>query len=215
MELDYGTVYIYSIYIIFQTSNYAIQRYNKQWFSCLSVASRRQKLREWRIEERTCSVKFYNTEPLSQFDSIILRLIDSTESGKITREELGLTLGFDIANRSFGSKRYYKDSAEVSLFNKLLDSVMMWNLIIEESEDENTKDESLDISDSTEKNENVTEENHKKSNATKYIRLTRLGHKALDMNCKFSFFSGEKVVMSNVNKSEYLEDTENFPFSPL
>ncbi|MCS2506072.1 hypothetical protein NXW48_10180 [Phocaeicola vulgatus] len=89
---------------------------------------------------------------------------------------------------------------------------MMWNLIIEESEDENTKDESLDISDSTEKNENVTEENHKKSNATKYIRLTRLGHKALDMNCKFSFFSGEKVVMSNVNKSEYLEDTENFPF---
>ena len=171
-----------------------------------------KKLREWRIEERTCSVKFYNTEPLSQFDSIILRLIDSTESGKITREELGLTLGFDIANRSFGSKRYYKDSAEVSLFNKLLDSVMMWNLIIEESEDENTKDESLDISDSTEKNENVTEENHKKSNATKYIRLTRLGHKALDMNCKFSFFSGEKVVMSNVNKSEYLEDTENFPF---
>lgn len=159
--------------------------------------------------------KVYNTEPLSQFDSIILRLIDSTESGKITREELGLTLGFDIANRSFGSKRYYKDSAEVSLFNKLLDSVMMWNLIIEESEDENTKDESLDISDSTEKNENVTEENHKKSNATKYIRLTRLGHKALDMNCKFSFFSGEKVVMSNVNKSEYLEDTENFPFSPL
>ena len=51
-----------------------------------------KKLREWRIEERTCSVKFYNTEPLSEFDSIILRLIDSTESGKITREELGLSL---------------------------------------------------------------------------------------------------------------------------
>lgn len=27
-----------------------------------------KKLREWRIEERTCSVKFYNTEPLSEFD---------------------------------------------------------------------------------------------------------------------------------------------------
>ena len=38
-----------------------------------------KKLREWRIEERTCSVKFYNTEPLSEFDSIILRLIDSTD----------------------------------------------------------------------------------------------------------------------------------------
>ena len=171
-----------------------------------------KKLREWRIEERTCSVKFYKTEPLNEFDSIILRLIDSTEAGKITREELGLTLGFDIADRTFGAKRYYKDSAEISLFNKLLDSVMMWNLIVEESEKENTKDESLDIPEGTEKNENASEENHKKSDAPKYIRLTRLGHKALDMNCKFSFFSGEKVVMSNVNKSECLEDTENFPF---
>lgn len=171
-----------------------------------------KKLREWRIEERTCAVKFYNTEPLTELDSIILRVIYSTEAGKITREELGLTLGFDIADRFFGSKRYYKDSAEVSLFNKLLDSVMKWNLIVEESENENTYDETLNISDCTENNETVSEQNEKKSNAPKYIRLTRLGHKALDMNCKFSFFSGEKIVMSNVNKSECIEDTKNFPF---
>lgn len=171
-----------------------------------------KKLREWRIEERTCTVKFYRTEPLTEFDSIILRLIDSTESGKITREELGLTLGFDVADRFFGSKRYYKDSAEVSLFNKLLDSVMIWKLIVEESEMENTEAENLDHTDSTENNEVVPEDKEKKSDTPKYIRLTRLGHKALDMNCKFSFFSGEKVVMSNVNKSEHIEDTDNFPF---
>lgn len=171
-----------------------------------------KKLREWRIEERTCSVKFYRTEPLTEFDSIILRLIDSTEDGKITREELGLTLGFDVADRFFGSKRYYKDSAEVSLFNKLLNSVIMWNLIVEESENENTDNENFDLSDSTENNEKVSIENEKKTDSPKYIRLTRLGHKALDMNCKFSFFSGKKVVMSNVNKSEYIEDTDNFPF---
>lgn len=170
-----------------------------------------KKLREWRIEERTCTVRFYRTEPLSEFDSIILRLINSAEGGKITREELGLTLGFDLADRFFGSKRYYKDSAEVSLFNKLLDSVMMWNLIVEESENENTDAENRNLSDST-NTEVVSEDTGMESDAPKYIRLTRLGQKALDMNCKFSFFSGEKVVMSNVNKSEYIEDTDNFPF---
>lgn len=171
-----------------------------------------KKLREWRIEERACSVKFYRTEPLSELDSIILRLIDSTETGKITREELGLTLGFDVANRFFGSKRFYKDKAEVLLFNNLLDSVMKWNLIIEESENEESNDESLNASDITDINEKVSEENEKEGSASKFIRLTRLGQKALDMNCKFSFFTGEKVVMSNINKSEYIEDTETFPF---
>lgn len=168
-----------------------------------------EKLREWRIEERTCSVKFYSTEPLTEFDSIILRLIDSIEGGKITREELGLTLGFDVADRLYGSKWYYRDSAEVALFNKLLDSVMRWNLIVEESEKKDADSEAFDIPNSI---EIVSEEHEKKSDAPKYIRLTRLGHKALDMNCKFSFFSGEKVVMSNVNKSEQIEDTDNFPF---
>lgn len=171
-----------------------------------------KKLCEWRIEERTCAVKFYSTEPLSEFDSIILRLIHSNEGGKIKREELGLTLGFDIANTFFGSKRYYKDTAEVLLFNKLLDSVMKWNLIVEESEKEDNATENLDLSDRTENTEAGLEEKGKKSDASKYIRLTRLGHKALDMNCKFSFFSGEKIVMSNVNKSECLEDTDKFPF---
>lgn len=171
-----------------------------------------KKLREWRIEERACSVKFYRTAPLSELDSIILRLIDSTETGKITREELGLTLGFDVANRFFGDKKYYKDKAEVLLFNNLLDSVMKWNLIIEESVNEESNDESLNASDITDINEKVSEENEKEESASKYIRLTRLGQKALDMNCKFSFFSGEKVVMSNINKSEHIEDTETFPF---
>lgn len=171
-----------------------------------------KKLREWRIEERTCTVKFYSTEPLTEFDSIILRLIDSTEGGKITREELGLTLGFDIADRFFGSKRYYKDSAEVSLFNKLLDSVMMWNLIVEELEKENADTENLDLSDSTDNNEVVSEESEKKSDAPKYIRLTTLGRKALEMNCKFSFFTGEKVVYSNMNLSDLPIDRDFFPF---
>ena len=171
-----------------------------------------KKLREWRIEERTCTVKFYSTEPLTEFDSIILRLIDSTEGGKITKEELGLTLGFDIADKLFGSKRYYKDSAEVSLFNKLLDSVMIWNLIVEELEKENADTENLDLSDSTDNNEVVSEESEKKSDSPKYIRLTTLGRKALEMNCKFSFFTGEKVVYSNMNLSDLPIDREFFPF---
>src|SRR5574344_637616 len=119
-----------------------------------------KKLREWRIEERTCTVNFYKTEPLTEFDSIILRLIDSTESGKITREELGLTLGFDVADRVF----------------------------------------------TTEENEVIPEGEKKKVDVPKYIRLTGLGRKALEMNCKFSFYTGEKVIYNNMNMSDLAED---------
>ena len=172
-----------------------------------------KKLREWRIEERTCTVNFYKTEPLTEFDSIILRLIDSTESGKITREELGLTLGFDVADRVFGSKRYYKDSAEVDLFNKLLDSVIKWNLIIEERiKTEIPVNEGSDIVFTTEENEVIPEGEKKKVDVPKYIRLTGLGRKALEMNCKFSFYTGEKVIYNNMNMSDLAEDRENFPF---
>ena len=172
-----------------------------------------KKLREWRIEERTCTVNFYKTEPLTEFDSIILRLIDSTEGGKITREELGLTLGFDVADRVFGSKRYYRDSAEVALFNKLLDSVIKWNLIIEEPiKIEMPVNEGSDIVFTTEEKEVIPEGGKKEVDESKYIRLTGLGRKALEMNCKFSFFTGEKVIYNNMNMSELAEDRENFPF---
>lgn len=172
-----------------------------------------KKLREWRIEERTCNVNFYKTEPLSELDSVILRLVNSQEGGKVTREELGLTLGFDIADRFFGSKRFYKDAAEVSLFNKLLDSVMEWHLIIEVSEESaKSEDEDNDPNVSISENENKPEGDEKKEDAPKYIRLTKLGQKALEMNCKFSFFTGEKMVYSNMNLSDFPEDRENFPF---
>lgn len=172
-----------------------------------------KKLSEWRIEERTCNVNFYKTAPLSELDSVILRLVNSLEGGKVTREELGLTLGFDVADRNFGLKRYYKDAAEVALLNKLLDSVMEWHLLIEESEKSVKPEyEGAVTNVSSFENENIPEGNEKREDAPKYIRLTKLGQKALEMNCKFSFFTGEKVVYSNMNLSDLPEDRGNFPF---
>lgn len=172
-----------------------------------------QKLREWRIEERTCSVKFYRTEPLSELDSVILRLVASMEGGKVTREELGLTLGFDVADRYYGSKRYYKDAAEVSLFNKLLESVMNWHLIVEEA-DENDQAENNDIDGgiASDDYQNTKNANKEKIEEHNHLRLSKLGQMALEKNCKFSFFSGEKIVLSNINRSEKEDDRDNFPF---
>ena len=171
--------------------------------------ARDAKLREWRIEERSCSVKFYRTQPLSELDLVILRLVKSLEENNLTKEELGLTLGFDVSDTVFGENRYYKDSAEVALFNKILDRVIEWNLLKEDEVEENsieTEDDSVDQQ--TENNSEST----KKKEVKKHIRLPKLGHKALEKNCKFTFYSGKKVLYSNVNKSDIKEDTIDFPF---
>lgn len=170
-----------------------------------------RKLREWRIEESFYSVKFYRREPLSELDLIFLRLIKSMENQRVTREELALTLGFDVADKYYGNKRFYKDNAEVSLFNKMLEGIFKWNLIAEYSEkpvDSELKE--ADSVDSVSSDNNIDKD--KTSNEKKYIRLTKLGQKALEMNCKFSFFSGKKTVYANINKSDLPEDKEDFPF---
>lgn len=167
------------------------------------------KLREWRIEERSCSVKFYRTHPLSELDLVILRLVQSLEENNLTKEELGLTLGFDISDTVFGEKRYYKDTAEVALFNKILGRVIEWNLLKEDIHEEDpteTEEESDD-----QETESNSESTNKKE-VKKYIRLTKLGYKALERNCKFTFFSGKKVLYTNINKSNKQEDTIDFPF---
>lgn len=167
------------------------------------------KLREWRIEERSCSVKFYRTHPLSELDLVILRLVQSLEENNLTKEELGLTLGFDVSDTVFGEKRYYKDTAEVVLFSKILDRVIKWKLLKEEAlEDDSTETNNDSVDQETENNSEST----KKKEVKKYIRLTKLGHKALEKNCKFTFFSGRKVLYSNINKSDRQEDTIDFPF---
>lgn len=81
------------------------------------------KLREWPVKETSCTVRFYKTEDLSELELVLLRLISSLESNKITKEDIALTLGFDVAEKTFGDKRFYRDQAEVSLFNSMIDSI--------------------------------------------------------------------------------------------
>lgn len=81
------------------------------------------KLREWPVKETLCAVRFYKTEDLSELELVLLRLISSLESNKITKEDIALTLGFDVAEKTFGNKRFYRDQAEVSLFNSMIDSI--------------------------------------------------------------------------------------------
>ena len=69
------------------------------------------KLREWPVKETLCAVRFYRTEPLTELEVVLLRLINSLEGNKITREDIALTLGFDVADKTFGDKRFYRDQA--------------------------------------------------------------------------------------------------------
>jgi len=167
------------------------------------------KLREWPIKEKLCAVKFYSTEPLTELDLVFLRLISSLENNKITKEEIALTLGFDVSDRTFGAKRFYRDQAEITLFNNMIDSVFKLNLVVEEAEKKYVFSE--ENTNSYEEETAPTESNEKKTEI-KYIRLTRLGRKALEKNCRFSFFEGKICLLENVNKSILSEDTVDFPF---
>lgn len=158
------------------------------------------RLREWRVMQTTCRVKYYKTVSLSSLETIFLRLLKSLEGKLITKEEFGLILGFDIANRKFGIKRYYKDVSEVQLYQSMISSLFEWNLIIEEP----AKNESAEGKD--------TEQSTNDVDKKKYLRLTKLGQIALERNCKFSFFTGSKILIENINKSILEEDTTFFPF---
>lgn len=167
------------------------------------------KLREWPVKETLYTVRFYKTEVLSKLDLVLLHLISSLESNKITKEDIALTLGFDVAEKTFGDKRFYRDQAEISLFNSMIDSIFKWHLAVEESDSEDQcSEENLESKDSEEANEEISA----KKEAIKYIRLTRLGNKALEMNCKFLFYEGKIRLLENVNKSELSIDTVDFPF---
>ena len=46
------------------------------------------KLREWPVKETLCAVRFYRTEPLTELEVVLLRLINSLEGNKITKEDV-------------------------------------------------------------------------------------------------------------------------------
>lgn len=167
------------------------------------------KLREWPVKETVCAVRFYRTEPLTELEVVLLSLISSLDNDKITKEDIALTLGFDVADKSFGDKRFYRDQAEIALFNNMMDSVFKWHLVVEETDEAKDNLEDQLYSDEPRKELEQKADNKK---AIKYIRLTTLGKKALEMNCKFSIFEGKKSLLENVNKSILPIDTIDFPF---
>lgn len=175
-------------------------------YKSLSEDSR---LREWAVKETSCAVRFYRTEPLTEVEVVMLRLINSLEKNKITKEDIALTLGFDVADKTFGDRRFYRDQAEIELFNNVIDSVFKWHLVVEKAEEvNNCSEEQLYYENSKEE----LEQDADGKKAIKYIRLTTLGRKALEMNCKFSIFEGKKSLLENVNKSILPIDTIDFPF---
>ena len=154
-----------------------------------------RKLRSWQIRESQCTVMFYEKEPLTDIETIILKLLYSCEGEEVTREELGMKLGFDMANRLYENVQFYEDRAEKVFFKKLLESSFKWKLIVEESNVLPKAEDSSDIS--------GVEEN-KQVEPKKIIRLTNLGKIALEENCKFKIYKGKKQLLENINKLHLL-----------
>lgn len=74
----------------------------------------------------------------------------------------------------------------------MIDSIFKWHLAVEESDSVDLcSEDNFDSEDSEEANEEIST----KEEAIKFIRLTRLGNKALEMNCKFSFYEGKKRLL--------------------
>lgn len=162
-----------------------------------------KKLRSWQIKESQCTVQFYKEEPLTDIERIILELLHSIEGEEVTREELGMKLGFDMSNRMYENIQFYEDHAEKVFFKKLLDSSFEWKLIVEESN-------------ILPKSDNETDPSYNEVNSSvepkKILRLTNLGKIALEQNCKFSIYKGKKQLLENISKSSLPEDSVFFPF---
>ena len=188
MERDFGMVFISNIYIKLKTKimNYS-DIVNKGELVYASKPSDK-KLRRWQFDNTKCIIRFYETQPLSIAESIILKLINSCKGYCIPLETIGLRLGFDICEKNFEGTKFYKDDAEINLFKSFFKSAFDNYLI-------------------STYNEKVEEE------IIEFVKLTKLGHLALERNCKFLFFKGTIEVMTNMTDiSQEKKEKLYFPF---
>lgn len=166
------------------------------------------KLRDWPLNSIQIKISYYTLAPLSAIDKLICSLL-ANSGGQMDKQELGLTLGFDIATTIFKSQSYYKDDAEVEMYNRLLDQLKKWNLITVISSKTDSIEEPTD-EDGTEISENAYAPSEIPAN--ELVRITKIGEIALERNTKFSFYCADVIIYTNFFRTGDKAVDNAFPY---
>jgi hypothetical protein len=85
---------------------------------------------KWGLKKYTCNVLYYTEEPLDDLCYVICSILNSTEDGHYFKRDLGILLGFSVADRIVDDKHEaYFDIAELKMFEELLSRVAQERLI--------------------------------------------------------------------------------------
>lgn len=82
--------------------------------------------KDWYINASACRILFRKIVPLTEFDEVLLNLL-SVHDGKISKNELGLLLGFGMENRP--KENIYQDEAEIKIFEHFCQELKRYFLI--------------------------------------------------------------------------------------
>lgn len=127
-----------------------------------------RKLREWTLNTILLGVSYYKKVDLTPIDRLVCELI--LKAGKkISKKELGLTLGFDVETTVFQDQKYYMDEAEVKMYQRILQQLIKWHLIIIE-----TTHKAVSTEEQTE-----DKPDNKEENKESYVKITKVGEMAI------------------------------------
>lgn len=169
-------------------------------------------LTAWLLNSTQLSVSFYKETPLSPIDILICSILNKND-GQMKKQDLGLTLGFDIATTTYNGQTYYTDVAECEMYNRLLSQVTDWNLVSVEKTVE-TEDNKLILDNelsNDEQSEEITESTNE--SAIEIVKLTGLGKLALEKQTKFTFYKSELLLYNNMlcTKDKNVDDKFLYP----
>jgi len=119
----------------------------------------------WSLKKTICNVSFHESFPVDKIDRIVCRIIEN-EEGRISEERLATILGFNVNDDFDVTPKRYADKAEFDIFISIIKPVLDWGLIEKTIDDDKTT----------------------------YLKLTKLGQKALSTEIKYKFSTGTKIL---------------------
>lgn len=166
-----------------------------------------EKLRKWHLNSTQLDVSYYTRVDLSQVDRLVGGLL-MKNGGKMSKRELGLTLGFDVATTEYKGQNYYTDVAEVEMYSRLLNQLTEWNIIAIE------KDNMPELSEDPQSDEDNVKSNKETSKPSieETVRLTKVGKIALEQGQKFAFYRADMNLYCNLLSSNDKAFDNTFPY---
>lgn len=91
-------------------------------------------LKTWALKKTKCIFYLHEDEPCSDIDKIICSTL-YFHDGKLKTDELATFLGFNVKDNNESFPKRYKDEAEICIFNNLLESLIIDELIYKDEDE--------------------------------------------------------------------------------